>query len=176
MNWKQLCLAGTFATALLLTACNKDNNEEAGINTQDETFIVKASQSNRSEIELGTLALSKSGDDGVKMYAQMMVADHTAAQTELQNIVDNLDTNANMNEALDAEQAALRAMLESLSGASFDSAYIDGQIKGHVKTLGVFDAEIASGQNMQVKNFATGKRPVIEMHKNTADTIFLRVK
>lgn len=175
MNWKHVCLTGSLATALLFTACDKDNDEN-DVNAQDQTFIVAASRSNRAEVELGTMALSKGTNNAVKMHAQMMVTEHTASQNELVGIHSNLDTDADINAALDAEQQAMRTTLMSLSGAAFDSAYIDGQIKGHIKTLAAFDAEISGGQNAQVKAFASSKRPAIQMHKEMADSIFVLVK
>jgi putative membrane protein len=164
---------GTFATALVFTACNKDDDDNMNdVNAQDETFIVKASQSNRSEIQTSQLAVTKGTDSMVKVYANMMITDHTTAQQELEDVVDDVNTDANLNEPLDAEQTAMLAMLQALSGTAFDSAYLDGQVKGHTKTLVNFDAEISGGQNAQVKGYATAKRPAIQMHLTMADSLF----
>lgn len=175
MNWKHVCLTGSLATALLFTACDKDNDEN-DVNAQDDTFISAASKSNRAEMELGLMAQQKGTASSVKMYALMMVEDHAVSQAELQSVVDNVDTEANMNDSLDADQIAMRTMLSSLpAGPTFDSAYIAGQISGHQKTIGVFNAEIAGGQNARVKSFASAKLPVVQMHKAMADSIYLLV-
>lgn len=174
MKWKQLSMAGATAAVLFFTACNKnndDNNESKAVNAQDNTFILKASQSNRAEIEMGNLALAKGMDGGVKSFAQMMVMDHTKAQADLQNVVNSVNTSTNINDSLDTDQKAMRALLQSLSGAAFDSAYVDGQVMGHQKTLAAIDAEIAGGQNAQVKGYATSNRPIVQMHKDMADSL-----
>lgn len=170
MKLKSIYLTSFFATALFFTACDKENDENE-VNAQDETFISGASKSNRSEIELSTIALQKGTNTGVKAYAQMMITEHTTAHTELQSIVGNLDTDVHLNDSLDADQIAMRNQLQALSGTAFDSAYIAGQVTGHQKTLGIFDAEIAGGENTQVEGYAIKYRPGIENHYNMADSI-----
>jgi putative membrane protein len=174
MKLKHVWMAGTLATALVFTACekNEDNDASKDVNAQDETFIIKAAQSNQSEVELGTLALSKGTDSLVKAFAAMMVDEHNAAQADLESVVNDANTNIGITDTLDAEQVATSLLLQSLSGAAFDSAYMDSQIKGHTKTLGIFDAEIAGGQNTQVKGYATEKRPGIQSHLAKADSIY----
>jgi putative membrane protein len=174
MNWKHVCMACSLATALVFTSCDK-NDEEDEVNAQDDTFISAASKSNRAEIELGTMALQKGTDDGVKTYAQMMVTEHSAAQSELVNIYNNLDTDANINDSLDADQVAMRNQLMALAGPAFDSAYLAGQSVAHQKTLTIFDAEINGGQNTQVKGYASSKRPSIAAHKTMADSTLLTI-
>ena len=174
MKLKHVWMAGTLATAFIFTACekNEDNDASKDVNAQDETFIIKAAQSNQSEVELGTLALARGTDSLVKVFAQRMVDEHAAAQADLETVVDDVNTDIGITDTLDAEQVATSMLLQSLSGASFDSAYMDSQIKGHTKTLGIFDAEIAGGQNTQVKGYATGKRPGIQTHLALADSIY----
>ena len=171
MKLKHVLLASTFATAIFLTACDKED-DTADVTAQDETFSVKASQSNRAEIELSTMAITKATNNGVRTFAQQMITDHTAAQADLVNTVNGLDTDINLSDSLDAEQMAMRTMLQSLSGPAFDSAYIDGQVKSHTKTLGIFDTEISAGQNAQVKGYASDKRPNIAMHLEMADSLY----
>lgn len=174
MKLKHVWMAGTLVTALAFTACNKDDENDANkdVNAQDETFIVKAAQSNQSEVELGTLALTRGSDSLVKAFAQMMVNEHADAQAQLENIVDDQNTSVGIADSLDAEQVATSMMLQGLSGAAFDSAYMDSQVKGHTKTLDIFDTELASGQNAQIKGYATDKRPNIQMHLTLADSIY----
>jgi putative membrane protein len=172
MNWKHVCLTGAIATSMLFAACDKDNDTDETLNAQDNTFLVKASQSNRSEIELSNLALTRSTDSGVLQYAQMMITDHTTAQNDLRDIADDVDADANLQDSLDAEQIAMRNMLSPLSGTSFDSAYIAGQILSHQKTLTLFDAQLSGGLNTRVKGYATTYRPAIQHHHHMADSLF----
>lgn len=164
-------MVGSVATTLLFAACNKENDNKEAVNAQDETFIAGASKSNRSEIELSTLVLQNGMDAQVKAYAQMMITEHTTSQNELKDIVGYLDTNVNLEDSLDADQIAMRNQLLMLSGTALDSVYISGQVTGHIKTLAIFDAELAGGQNARVKAFATKYRPGVASHLQGATTI-----
>lgn len=61
--------------------------------------------------------------------------------------------------------------LNSLSGYSFDTAYINSQIKDHAKTLTLFNPEISNGNNQTIRSYATDNMPHIQMHYNRADSI-----
>lgn len=176
MKLKSVYVGGAFAAALLLTACNKDDENTAvdTVSTQDSTFLVQASQSNWAEIKLGTLALTQASNDSVKMFAHMMITDHATAQADLSSVVNNITTNANINDSLSAPILALRDSLQALSVTAFDSAYIASQVRAHQMTLQAFDTEIASGSNSRVKAYATDKRPDIQNHLYLADTLNTR--
>jgi putative membrane protein len=177
MKLKSVYAGSVMAAALLIAACNKNDDENTTVDTvstQDSTFLVQASQSNWGEINLGTLALTNASNDSVRKFAQMMITDHTTAQADLTSVVNNITTNANINDSLSAEIVAMRDSLKTLSGTAFDSAYIAGQVRSHQKTLDAFNTEIASGQNSRVKAYANDKQPAIQNHLNLADSIYAR--
>jgi len=179
MKMKTVIWLGALATAISLGACKKNNNDTTTDNTstvngQDTTFLINVSKSNRAEVALAAIALSTSSNDSVKMFANMMVLDHTTAQTNLTKLRDSVSSTVNLSDSLDADQIAMRDSLLMLSGKTFDSTYIAGKVRAHQKTLGIFDAETSGGQNAQVKNFAANNRPVIQSHLNMADSILLK--
>lgn len=175
MKMKHVYLASAFAAAVFLGACTKNddntNANQSTVNGQDTTFMLQASQSNNAEITLGTLALTKAMSDSVRMFAQMMINDHTMAQTNLRNMVDSVSSTVNLSDSLSSAQMATRDSLMMLSGTAFDSAYIASQVVSHQNTLSAFDAEISNGQNAQVKNFATRNLPIIQAHFDSAQAI-----
>lgn len=178
MKMKSFVVTASLASAFFMMACNKDNDNgtTSNVNGQDTTFIQAASKSNQAEIEMGNLAITKGTNDSVLMFAQMMITDHTTAQTKLRSLVDSVQNTITLSDSLDADQVAMRNTLQSLSGAAFDSAYIAGQIAGHQKTLAAFNAEIGSGQNAQVKTFATNNQPIIQSHLTMASQIATQLK
>jgi putative membrane protein len=141
-----------------------------------ETFALQASQSNRSEIQLSQMALTQAASDGIKTYAQTMITHHTMAETELQDIVDDIDLDVNLTDTLAPDQVALRNRLMGLTGAAFDSVYINGQVMSHQKTLTIFDAQLSGGMNAKVRQYATEKRPAIQMHLDMADSLATTVQ
>ncbi len=143
-------------------------------NSTDSNFMVMAAYGNWDEINLGQLALTNSSNDTVKMFAQQMITDHTAAEKGL----DSLGARYNiiLPTTIDSAHAAIKVQLQALTGRSFDSAYIKGQVNDHVKTTNLFTGEITGGSLMDVKNFAANKLPVIIMHLQMADSIAVNYK
>lgn len=175
MKLNRLFLIGALSTAVIFSACDKDdddNNETT--NAQDQTFVMQAAMSNRAEVEMGNLATTRASHPSVKAFAQMMVMEHTTAQTELADVADDVDLG--LADSLDADAKSMQQMLTGLSGTAFDQAYMSGQVAAHQKTLTNFDAELSAGSNQKVKGYASKYRPHIQMHLDSATAIYNRIK
>ena len=168
--------AGTALSALLLlTACDKNNDEE-NVNAQDTNFVMQASMSNRAEIELGNLALTRAANDSVKYFAQLMITEHTNAQTDLRDVVDDLDINIDLEQPLTADMMAARNMLAALNGRAFDSVYMRSQVMSHQMTIANFQTELNAGGSDRVKAYANEYLPHVQMHYNMAVRLHARVR
>ncbi len=164
---KKWILAGSICT-VFFASCDK-NNDNNNANSTDQNFVMMASLSNNAEVGAGQLAASKGNSAMVKMFGQHMVDEHVPAQADLKNRALGISIAA--PDTIDAEHKALMARLNSLSGYSFDTAYINSQIKDHAKTLDVFNTEINGGNNQSIKSFATDNIGHIQEHYNKADSI-----
>jgi putative membrane protein len=160
--------AGAVIVAAFMFACNKDdvNNK---LNSTDRMFVTQVSVGNNAEIAAGQLAASKASNDAVKAFGQMMATEHGTAQNELKSTGNNVGIS--VADSVDAEHVALMARLNSLSGHSFDTAYINSQVKDHQKTLDIFQTELNSGNHQQVKAYASKYLPHIQMHFQKADSL-----
>ncbi len=65
----------------------------------------------------------------------------------------------------------LAAMLSAMTGRSFDSAYVHGQVTDHQTAVTLFQNENISGNNTKVKTYVNNYLPVIEMHLMMADSL-----
>lgn len=164
---KKVFLAGTLALAIL-TSCDKDDNDN-DVNSTDQMFVNQVAIGNKAEIMAGQLAATKGSSAGVRAFGQMMVTEHGQAQTDLQNVATNIGIT--LPDTVDAEHQALMVRLSSLSGYSFDTAYINSQVKDHQKTISIFQMEISSGNNTSVRNYANQYLPHIQMHLQKADSL-----
>jgi putative membrane protein len=72
---------------------------------------------------------------------------------------------------LDGEQKAMRDRLESLTGAEFDLAYLQGQVVEHQKAVQLVEYEIGSGQDVELKNFAAEILPAVLQHLRSAQDL-----
>lgn len=165
---KKISLTGTLALAFLLS-CNKNDNNNNDINSTDQNFISQVAIGNKAEIMAGQLAATKGSNAGVKEFGRMMVTEHGQAQADLQNVASG--TGITLPDSVDAEHRALMVRLDSLTGRSFDTAYINSQVKDHQKTVSIFQTEISNGNNSSVRNYANTYLPHIQMHLQKADSL-----
>ena len=135
-------------------------------NTADTLFAQLASEGGQAEVTFGELAAGKAQAESVSEFASRMVEDHSAANEELAALAG--ETDIPLPDELNAEHQALLERLQLLEGAEFDLAYMRGQIVDHQKTVQLLIWEIDSGQNADLKQFASDALPTILDHLRTA--------
>jgi putative membrane protein len=138
-------------------------------NQPDRIFMHALAVGGMAEVELGKLAMQKDAGRPVKDFAEHMVRDHGAANDRLAALVKQ--DGINVPDRPDEEHRAMRAKLEQLSGSRFDEVYIQGQITDHQKTAQLLEYEIGSGENMDLKAFASDILPVVLEHLRMAQDI-----
>ena len=128
----------------------------------DKGFMFKATQSNLAEVGVAKLALDKSTSDSVKSFAQMMIDDHTQAQAELAALASR--QGVTLPDSTDDVHMMFKKRLMLASGSSFDSAYLQSQVKDHVATIALFQSEVNQGHNAECKAYASKLLPKLNMH------------
>jgi putative membrane protein len=168
---KKFFIWGGLAMMGFLTACDKndDKNNNTTVNSTDQMFMTNVAMGNSAEIMAGQLAASKSTNTSVKNFGQLMVTEHTQAKTDLQTVANGIGMT--LSDSVDAEHRALMTRLNSLSGRSFDTAYMNSQVMDHQKTLTIFQTENSSGNNQSVRNYSNTYTPHIQMHLRMADSL-----
>jgi putative membrane protein len=167
-----LCTLGAAAQAGSHGATNSTN---AGMSTgknvtvSDRTFMRKAAEGGKAEVELGKLAQEKAASPEVKQFGERMVNDHTKAGDELKQVAEK--EGVTLPEKLDAKDAATKARLEKLSGDAFDRAYMRDMVKDHIEDVTEFRNEAKNGKDPEVKSFASQTVPTLEDHLKEAKNI-----
>lgn len=136
------------------------------INQADRTFMHAAAIGGLAEVEAAKLAAEKASNRDVREFAERMMHDHGAAN-------DRLSTLAKANQftlpdRLDDEQSAMATQLQQASGAEFDRIYIQGQITNHQRTAQLLQYVIGSGENAELKKFASDLLPIVFGHLRMA--------
>lgn len=139
------------------------------LNQTDRLFIHQATLGGRAEVEMGKMAAQQGQSDSVKKFGQQMVQDHGKANDQLTRLAKA--ANVAQPDELDQARKDAQAQLGSLSGASFDAAYIQAQIGDHQQTVQLLEHEIGSGQDEALKRFATEQLPVVVHHLEMARSI-----
>jgi putative membrane protein len=171
------------AISMMIAGCDKNDDDNVSndtnittpastMNNQDRAFMPAMANANLAEVDLGNLAAQRSTDAEVKAFAQRMVSEHTLSQNELNTLASNKQVT--LPAVPDSMHQALRQQLSQLSGRAFDSTYIHSQVRDHQATLSLINTEISSGQDVDVKSYATKNKPHVQMHLDQAQGIATR--
>jgi len=152
-----------------LAGCHKSHDDHSSVNAKDRDFMTKASYANQTEVAAAKIAESKDSSGPVNAFAMIMVADHSLAEQDLEHLADSL--RVNLPQGTDPAEAPVMAMLDSLAGHAFDTAYVHSQVKDHQKAIALFQGEADSGQNTSVKAYALKYLPKLQMHLMMADSL-----
>lgn len=152
------------------TSCTDDDDPILDtINQQDRDFAIAVSQSINGQIALGELAKTKGQDDSVLEYANMIVADHGAAKTELEGIVTGreIEISGEISAALQEQINALKL----LDGEDFDKAYINSQIEINNNLESSLENQVDNGENFLLKSYADKTLDIIQKHGREATLV-----
>lgn len=159
--------------SLAWVACDDDDEnllDRKTLNDTDDQFVEVAARSNNAEIEFSELAVTKASDSLVKVFAQDMIDEHTAAQNELEEIADDYDGIDWPNDLSEGHDDIMDQLNEA-EGYSFDSLYISTQVKMHEDASAAFQTATTNTTDVRVKAYANKYLPHIEMHLQRADSI-----
>lgn len=161
MKVTRLLFANMFA-ALLAFTCNF----AVALDTIDaEDFVDEASAKGIAEIETGKLALQKSASADVKVFAQMLIDDHTAANKELAKIAASKKLEVSTEAELTNKAKAF--VLKQREGESFDEAFANNQVEAHKNAIELFKKASVS-KDAELAAFALKVLPKLEHHLHTA--------
>ena len=133
----------------------------AGANVRsDDEFVHDVATKNLAEIELSRIALDKSTSPEVRTFAQMMIADHAAAEDKLKS--DITGQRIDWPTQLDDKQRKMADDLAKKQGPEFDRDYVKAMIEGHQN----FAAELES--RLDVQSLAAWKTAAAGRARNQA--------
>jgi len=164
-----------------------------------QEFMRLASMSDRFEVASSRVAEQKSQNAQIKQFAQHMVRDHTETTQELQKLIQQIPgsgtsaatplpngresqgtsqsgqvTNAQggpQHEGLDQHHAALLQQLQQANGAEFDRLYVRQQVAAHQQAVDMFRNYSQSGDNPQLKQWASKTLPDLQEHLQLAQKL-----
>jgi putative membrane protein len=135
------------------------------LDKQDDTFIKQAAAGGMAEVELSKIA-EKSENTEIKLFAERMVRDHTAANVELTDIATALC--AEVPTTLDTDHQRIRDQLRTAHGGAFDQQYMHVMVGDHDQADNLFRQEADLGHEPQLRQFAQKTLPAIEEHQKKA--------
>jgi putative membrane protein len=148
------------------TMNSSDKMQMSGKKNPDAKFMMMAAMGGMNEIGLSQTALSKSSNDEVKRFAQMMIDDHSKAGDELKTVAQSKNVMLTME--MDEKHKAMNQKMMTLTGSKFDMEYVKAMVKDHEKTVAMFQKEASGGKDADAKAFAAKNLPVIQAHLDMA--------
>ena len=128
----------------------------------DSQFLVDAAEVDMKEIELGTLAQTKSTNADVKALGKMMVDAHTMASTETKALAAK--KGITLPAALTEKGEDARKDLNDKTGTDFDKAYADDMVDGHEKTIKKIEKASEKAKDPDVRAWAAKMLPELRKH------------
>jgi len=139
----------------------------------DKDFVAKVASAGQFEVKSSQLALQKSTNTDLKMFAQQMVNDHTKASQDLTTLASRKGWA--MPTAMDAEHTEMLNRLGKLQSYDFDKAYGDIQVKEHEKAVTMFGQAAKDVQDADLKAWANKTLPTLREHLQMAQRIFKKI-
>jgi putative membrane protein len=156
------CLA---AGAVVLAA----GQASATVSPEDQTFAQKAASGGMAEVQTAQLAQQKAGSPQVKQFASRMIQDHTQANSELQQIAQQVGIT--LLPQPDQKEMATEQRLRRLNGAPFDRAYTQDEVRDHQEDIVLFRKEASSGRDPALKAFAQKTLAILQQHLEMAQSL-----
>jgi putative membrane protein len=153
-------------------ACNRGRTVEAAredgptITRADQSFMMKAAQSDSAQMGMSRMALEKSANSDVKDFAHMIEMDHKAALENLKDLMSKSDVQ--VLKGLPSELQHDIDRMSSLTGSEFDREFINMMVSDHQKAIEMFNDEESSTQDPDMKMYVENTLPILEMHLDKA--------
>lgn len=157
-----LCAALIFASSGM--SAEKDTSESG-----DVTFVKQEAAAGMALVKLAGLAAQRAVRPEVKVFAEMIVKDHTTANEELAKLA------ATKGVEISAAVAPLHAEtfqnLEKTGSTDFDRQFLNVAESSHKKCVGRFEEAAQSSADNDVKSWAEQKLPVLKAHLAQAQNL-----
>lgn len=135
----------------------------------DEQIAAIAALANNSEIEQAKLARARSKDEKVLQFAGMMIAHHGEAQRK-QDALSLGSAESTLSRDMIVEGGETMRLLKEKTGAEFDRAYMQAQVRGHQKVLDAIEKHlIPNAKREDLKAHLAELRPRVKQHLEQAE-------
>jgi putative membrane protein len=139
---------------------------EAG--TATASYVRTAAQSDEFEIAEAKIALRRSHNPQIDMFARKMIHDHTQSTDMIKAALRTSGHRVPPPPPLSDMQDQMISQLRA-SGPDFDKTYIDQQLQAHHMALATHQAYAQNGTDPTLRHTAEKIVPVVESHLQMLD-------
>jgi putative membrane protein len=139
----------------------------------DRRFLEKAAQSGNADLEFAKLGSARATDSGLKAFAQKLVADHEAANTELATLATRKNVKL---PSPDRETRTYDALTKKKVGTEFDSSFAKEMASDHDDEVSLYDKAAKKSDDPEIASYASKYLPLLADHKRTAESFQKTIK
>lgn len=176
---KALTAAVIVFASSMMTSCASMQPDPTGTWAPADIAAVMVA-ANDGEIAQGQVATSRASSDEVRAFAQMMLNDHTAANTSASALFADrgiTPSETDTSRTLRQSSAETVAAISSYSGSAFDRVYMDAQVTAHEWLLRTLDTNmIPSAEDSRLRDLLTAQRASVAAHLERARSIAGRLR
>jgi putative membrane protein len=164
-----------FATVAALCFTSTTLFAQTGAKPTDPQIAHIAYTAGELDIAAAKQALEKSKNADVRSFAEDMVRDHTAVNEQALDLVKKLNVTPEDNDtsrALTKAATAKRGELAKLSGAAFDTAYVENEVAFHKTVDNALETTlIPSASNAELKSLLQTGLKIFQGHEQHAEHV-----
>ncbi len=134
-------------------------------------FISTAAQSDQFEIEEGRLASERALDSQVRQAGAAMVREHGRSLRALQSASRRSGLPPPPPVGLDIGEQQQFEGLKATTGPAFDHAYVDQQVRAHLRALSLMTGYIRNGPPGPLHQAALQARTAVSRHLSTFERL-----
>jgi len=158
------CLIPALAFWGALTVVGDDKDSQTA--ASDSSFIKEAARGGEAEVQMGRLAADKGMNPQIKELGRRLDKDHSKANQELIPIAQKcgvtLPTESGFTGKLEGK------FLEGKTGADFDQAFAEHEIKDHEKDIESYQKALQESNDPDLKAYIQKCLPVLREHLQMA--------
>lgn len=136
---------------------------------EDVRFMRDMAYANLAEVETGKLAVARAQNPSVKRFGRRMIDDHMGLLAEGNQLA--LAKGMQPPTSPDARHQAAMTELQSMSGESFDRAYMELMVKDHTETVQLLQQAASQAADPRLRALAQKALPTIQQHLQMAQQL-----
>lgn len=146
-----------------------DEPGRSSTTTGSSEFLAQAIQDSMAEIEQCELALEKTSNDEIKIFAQQMIDGHSQIGREIEQLCAK--KNIDLPQDVNAEQSSTMQELSELSGQDFDKKFMEHNVNNHEKDIKIFTHYAEQETDADVRALADKGAKMLSQHLDMAKQI-----
>ncbi len=147
---------------LLLIPDAKAEDKKSSLNSSDEKFVKHEAAAGNAFVKMTELGARKAQSPDIKVFAAMLVTEHTKINTELKMLAANKDVE--LSTVIAPTYAETYQELEKSTGAKFDKDFLSELESGHEKCLASFEAASKEASDSDLKSWVDKTLPMLRAH------------